>query len=602
MEHLLEEQEFTGQKPLWPFLKRIFAHSRRYPRYLWLLVVAAAAVALLDSAYPLLWAAYIDGFLAPLAQQPATQQASQMAQGFWYYGGLYAGVIGVQVVGIWAFIVAAGRLMEHVIYDLRKLMFENLQRLSFSFYDHSAVGWLLARLSSDTDRVAEVISWGLLELVWGISMIAASVLTMFWIEWRLALAVTLTIPLLLLLSVRLRGLILKYSRQARKMNSEITANFNENINGLEVNKTTGQEARATAHFKQMSDRMRRFSYQSFFYSAMYLPLVVMTGSVAAAAVIYLGGSLALAQTGGISVGILAAFFGYARHIFEPILDITRFYATAQSSISAGERIFSLIDEPPAITDQPGVADYGPLRGEIEFRQVDFHYVANKPILQGFNLHIRAGERVALVGPTGEGKSTLASLICRFYEPIGGHLLIDGADYRERTLHSLRHQLGVILQTPHLFAGSLRDNLRYGRAQATDQEIVQVLQLIGGEDFSTRLDEEVGEEGGNLSVGEKQLISFARTLLKDPKIVVMDEATSSVDTLAEARIQRGMAQLVQGRTAIIIAHRLSTIRQADRILVIRQGQILEEGTHQTLMERQGAYHALYTRQGPAHAGE
>ncbi|MCU0450778.1 MAG: ABC transporter ATP-binding protein/permease [Bernardetiaceae bacterium] len=600
MENQLEEQEFTGQKPLWPFLKRIFAYSRQYPRYLWLLVISATGVALLDSAYPILWAAYIDGLVAPLAQQPPAQRAAQMAAGFWRYGGLYLGVILVQVVGIWAFIVAAGRLMEHVIYDLRKLMFDNLQRLSFSFYDRSAVGWLLARLSSDTDRVAEVISWGLLELVWGISMIAASMLAMFWIDWRLALAVVLTIPVLLLLSVRLRMLILKYSRQARKMNSEMTANFNENINGLEVNKTTGQEERATAQFRQMSDRMRQFSYKSFFYSAMYLPLVVMTGSVAAAAVIYLGGNLALAQTGGISVGILAAFFGYARHIFEPILDITRFYATAQSSISAGERIFSLIDEQPAITDRPGVTDYGPLRGEIEFRQVDFHYVADKPILRGFNLRIRAGEQVALVGPTGEGKSTLASLVCRFYEPTGGSLLIEGTDYRERTLHSLRRQLGVILQTPHLFAGTLRDNLRYGHAQATDQEIAQVLQLVGGEDFIPRLDEQVGEEGGNLSVGEKQLISFARTMLKDPKIVVMDEATSSVDTLAEARIQRGMAQLVRGRTAIIIAHRLSTIRNADRILVIRQGQILEEGTHQALLERQGAYYALYTRQGSPQA--
>lgn len=305
--------------------------------------------------------------------------------------------------------------------------------------------------------------------------------------------------------------------------------------------------------------------------------------------------MAITVPAAITIGTLAAFFGYATMIFEPILDISRFYSQAQNSISAGERIFSLIDTEALIVDKPGAGKYGRINGDIKFENVSFHYEEGKQVLSNLDLDIKAGTSIALVGETGGGKSTIINLICRFYEPTGGVIKIDSVDYKENTMQSLRSQLGVVLQTPHLFSGTMRDNISYGLDDATDMEVINALQLVGGEEFIPRLDEQVGEGGEHLSTGEKQLISFARAVLADPRIFIMDEATSSVDTLTEARIQRGIAGMMEGRTSLIIAHRLSTIKHCDRILVINRGRIVEDGSHHKLMKKQGAYYKLYTRQ-------
>jgi len=297
----------------------------------------------------------------------------------------------------------------------------------------------------------------------------------------------------------------------------------------------------------------------------------------------------------ITVGLLAAFFGYATLIYEPILDISRFYSQAQNCISAGERIFSLLDTQPMIKDKPGADDFAEINGDIEFENVSFHYEKDKPVLRNVNLKIDAGQSVALVGETGGGKSTIINLICRFYEPTGGVLKIDGTDYMDKTIQSLGSKLGVVLQTPHLFSGSIRENIRYGRGDANEEDIVNSLLLIGGDEFINRLDEEAGENGDKLSLGEKQLISFARAVLANPRIFIMDEATSSVDTLTEAKIQNGIQEMIKGRTSIIIAHRLSTIKNCDRILVVKKGSIIEDGNHHDLMLEKGYYYNLYTRQ-------
>lgn len=598
---MLEEKDFKDTRNLLPFLRRIFGYTLHHPRFLWGIVGTTALVAALEAVFPLVWMHYIDHLIVPNITAFSHGESWDLA-GWLEYATLFFGIILVQVLATAWMIWCGGNIKEHVIYDLRKAMFNRLQELSFSFYDRSATGWLLSRITSDTDRVADLISWGLLELVWGTGMIIFCFMAMFWFSPSLALVVLLTIPLLFVVSVRVRAMILQYSRKARKLNSELTASYHENINGLEVNKTTVQETRASEKFNVLSNQMQQASYKSSFYAAMYAPLVVMVGSVAAAGIVYLGGHMALQETAGITLGTLAAFFTYSRVIFFPIFDITRFYALAQSSMSAGERIFSLIDEKPSIVDQPGATDYGLLKGEITFRQVSFYYVEEKPILQGFDLHIRAGESVALVGPTGEGKTTIASLIARFYEPQAGQLLIDGTDYREHTLHSLRAQLGIMLQTPHLFSGTIRHNICYGSPMATDEAVVAALEAIGATTFIDRLDEEVGEDGGNLSIGEKQLLAFARTLVKNPRILIMDEATSSVDTLAEKKIQQGIREIIKGRTSLLIAHRLSTIRHCDRILVIRKGQIAEEGDHQSLMALKGDYYRLYTGQGTTKAAD
>lgn len=595
----LKEREFRSSGALIPFLQQIFGYALEYRTWFTRFVAAAVMVAILDAIFPLIWLNYIDHQVTPLVERYRDIVAAGTAvdldlSGLYQFGLIYLAVMTLQVLGIGTFIYHAGLIEEHVIFDLRRDMFNKLQMLSFAYYDRAAIGWLISRITSDTDRVTELISWGFLSLVWGLIMIVACFVAMLFYSWQLTLMVLVTIPLLVLITMKLRMLILTYARESRKINSEMTAMFNEHVHGIEVNKVTGQEAKAAGGFSRVSQRMRQASFKAAYYSAMFMPLVVMVGSIAAALVIYMGGNLALAAQ-GITIGVLAAFFGYATMIFEPILDITRFYALAQSALSAGERIFSLIQEKPQIVDAPGTPDFGAIRGKIEFENVRFHYVPEKPVIPGLNLVIEPGQSIALVGPTGEGKSTIASLIGRFYQPVSGAVRIDGIDYRTRTQRSFRRQLGVILQTPHVFSGTIIENIRYGDHDAPEAKIIATLELIGAQEMIGRLHEPVGEEGSTLSSGEKQLISFARVILKDPRILIMDEATSSVDTLAEARIQRGIEQLIQGRTAIIIAHRLSTIKHCDRILVIRKGAILEDGSHEELLARKGFYYSLYTRQ-------
>ncbi|KXK42917.1 MAG: ABC transporter-like protein [Chlorobi bacterium OLB5] len=593
----LKDKQFKTKGALWPFLKRLMKYSLRYPKWVAGFTGFVLLVALVEAVYPLVWLSLLDNVIVPAVESyrltgtmpPVDQTALNQ------YGLIFLGLGLMLSIGVFSFINFAGKIQEYVMYDIRQELFKKLQELSFSFFDKSAVGWLLSRISSDTAKVTELISWSMIEVVWGGGMIIFCVTSMFIYNWKLALIITLTIPVLTLISFKLRMLILKYSREARKYNSEITARFNEHINGVEVNKSLVQEERVSDDFKYLSEKMKVSSYKAAYFQAIFMPLVIFGGSVAAAFVIYYGGSMAITIPAAITVGTLAAFFGYATMIFEPILDISRFYSQAQNSISAGERIFSLIDTKALITDKPGAGEYGRIYGDIKFDNISFHYEEGKPVIKDMNLHIEAGTSVALVGETGGGKSTIINLICRFYEPTGGVLKIDGVDYKDMTMHSLRSQLGVVLQTPHLFSGTVKENIKYGRDEAGDMEIINALQIVGAEDFIHRLNEQVGEGGEYLSMGEKQLISFARAVLADPRIFIMDEATSSVDTLTEAKIQRGIAGIMEGRTSIVIAHRLSTIKYCDRILVINRGRITEDGSHHELMKKQGIYYRLYTRQ-------
>jgi len=590
----MQDQQFTNKKALLPFLKRMFGYAMQYKRWFYGFMFWIMIVGLVDAAYPLVLLQMIDGYMTP--QVEILRQGETVDyQGIWYYIGLFMILGVVQATGVLFFVRQAGRIREYIVYDLREAMFRKLQKLSFSFYDKSASGWLLSRLTSDVDRVAEVISWGLIDCLWGVTMVIFCMSAMFIYSWKLALIVLVSIPLMLIASVKIRLLVLLYSRKARKINSEITAGYNEHINGVMVNKSTAQEARVGSDFGGMTGSMRRVSYRAAFYTAAYIPVVIMIGSLASASVVFFGGNMALALPTGITVGVLAAAFDYSTRIFWPIVDISMFYARAQGSLSAGERIFSLIDEENFIKEKENIGDYSRIIGDIEFRDLSFYYEKENPVLEDFNLTIKAGQSVALVGATGEGKSTIANLVCRFYEPTEGQLLIDGTDYQDRTLHSLRDQLGVVLQTPHLFSGTIRDNIIYGNHKATDNEIISVLKQTGGEEFIEMLEDKVGEEGKQLSLGQKQLISFARAVLADPRIFIMDEATSSIDTLTEARIQKGIERVLEGRTSIVIAHRLSTIRNCDRILVIQKGKIAEDGSHEMLMQQRGKYFELYTRQ-------
>jgi len=588
-----EDISYKSSGAVIPFLKRMFRYVLKDKRIFYGFLVGIIVVGLTDALWPLLWMHLLDEIIVPAVN---SQEKSGVAiNGLWFYAGIFMlnGVI--QVLAVYFFVKMAGAMQENILYDLRKEMFNKLQRLSHSYYDKSALGWLISRITSDSDRVSELISWGLVDAIWGITMIIFSLSAMFFYNWKLALIVLVSMPILMLISVKLRMLILKYSRASRKINSEMTASFTEHIQGVEVNKMTGQETRISNEFGDLSMRMRRATYKSVFYTAMYLPIVIFIGAFTASIIILVGGRMAMNVPAGITVGIMAAFFAYATRIFEPIMDITRFYAMAQNSLSAGERIFGLIDEEVLIKDEGQMEAFSRIKGEIDFQDVGFYYNPDKLILNNFNLKIKAGQSVALVGATGEGKTTITNLIGRFYEPTSGSIIIDGVNYKERKLHSLRTQLGMVLQSPHLFLGTIRENICYKNQSASDDDILKVLKDVGAEYFIDRLGEDVGEGGEKLSMGERQLISFIRTIIADPAIFIMDEATSSVDVNTERMIQSALDKLIKNRTSVIVAHRLSTIKNCDRIIVISKGKIIEDGNHSELMKAKAHYYNLYKRQ-------
>jgi len=478
-----------------------------------------------------------------------------------------------------------------------------LQDLSLSYYNQNSVGRLMARVTSDTERVSDVLTWGILDSTWAAVNIITSTAFMLYINWKLALVVLAVLPILIVVAVWFRKLILKEYRESRKANSKITGAYNENVTGVRVVKALGREEANLQEFKILTQQMYRASYRAAWLSALFLPSVQFISAIVLSLIVWYGGMSAM--TGAMTLGGIQAFISYVTFMLWPIQDLARIYAEMQNSIASAERIFKLLDTVPTVQNLPAAKDTHTVRGAIEFDNVDFFYddEADKEyptmVLNDFNLKVKPGETLALVGPTGGGKSTIVNLVCRFYEPKRGVIRINGQDYTNYTLESIQSRIGVVLQTPHLFSGTIRENLRYGRLDATDSEIEDAAKLAGAHDFIVNFgkgyDEEVGEGGNLLSTGQKQLISLARAVLARPEIFIMDEATSSVDTLTEALIQKGMEFLMAERTSFVIAHRLSTIRNADRIIVIDGGKIAEMGTHAELLRQGGHYYRLYTQQ-------
>ena len=584
-EHRFEEEEFTS-KFNGGTLVRILAQLKPHWRWVAGFLVAIAGVSLLESYFTFLSKRVVDeGILA--GNRDAV--IAIMTQ--------YGLLILVQAAMVFAFIYLCGILGNKVSYDLRKKMFEHLQGLSFSYYDRTPVGWIMSRLTSDPSRVADLVTWGILDVTWAVMNISSALLFMAFINWQLALIVALMVPLLLLVAIWFKQKILVEYRLTRKLNSKMTATFNENITGVRVVKALRRENENLREFSDLTGAMHRHSYRAAWFSAMFLPAVQLISAVAIGVIVAYSGYAV--PEGWMTIGSIQAFISYVTFMMWPVQDLARVYASMQQAVASAERMFSLIDTQPEIVDADDAVDPGTIRGDIEFDNVTFYYDAKNPVLTNFNLKVKRGETVALVGPTGGGKSTIVNLVCRFYEPKGGRVLIGGQDYTHMPLHAIHSRIGMVLQTPHLFSGTIRDNIRYGRLEATDQEVEDAAAMAGAHEFIKRLekgyDEQVGEGGVLLSVGQKQLISLARAILASPEIFVMDEATSSVDTLTEALIQRGMDTLMNGRTSFIIAHRLSTIKRADKIVVISNGQIEEMGTHAELLKNRGHYYNLYTQQ-------
>ena len=584
---------------LLPFLK---PYSRSMAVILSLMLVSAGC----DLAYPLLSGYAVDHFVTP-----------RQSQGVGWYALGYMAVVLAQMLCTMIFARSALKVEMYLGRDLKKRLFTHLQTLSFSYYNTTPVGTIMARVMSDTNRIGSVFAWSLVDIFWSAAYVIGCMGVMLFLNWRLALLVIVVVPAIALLTLYFQKKILAINRQARKVNAEITRHYNEGISGAKTSKTLVIEDKNTAAFQEVTQRMRRTTVRGVLLNAVYVPIIGFLTALAVAFVLTGGGNMAL--WGDIGIGELTVFVNFALVIADPVQTLARTISNFIATQANIERVSALLELRPEITDTPEVIEkYGtsfapkrenwePLMGHITFEDITFRYPDGaENVLEHFSLDVPAGTTVAIVGETGAGKSTLVNLACRFFEPTAGRVLIDGRDYRERSQLWLHSSIGYVLQTPHLFSGSIRENIRYGRLDATDEEIVAAAKLAGAHDFITHMehgyDSDVGEGGGQLSTGEKQLVSFARAVLADPRIFVLDEATSSIDTKTEALIQEAISTLLEGRTSFLIAHRLSTIRKADLILVVKAGKIIERGTHQQLMDLGGYYATLYSKQFESETAE
>ena len=491
--------------------------------------------------------------------------------------------------------------------DLRAAAFSHLQTLSFSYFNQNSVGYIHSRVMSDTGRIGSLVSWSLMDCVWHSTYLIGSLVVMLSINARLTLLVMLILPLIVILYSLFQGKLIRANRRIRELNSKITGDFNEGITGAKTIKTLVIEDKMAKDFLEDTAEIRKKSVSAARLRGAFAITMHLASSLALAIVLWQGGYIAASE-----VGTFALFMNYAQGMMEPvrwIVDAISDVITTQVNI---ERLTRLLGTKSDVTDTPEVEEkYGdsfnpkrenwePIRGDIEFRDVSFRYPdGDEYVLEHFNLSIPFGSSIAIVGETGAGKSTLVNLVCRFFEPTEGQVLIDGRDARERSQLWLHSAIGYVLQTPHLFSGTIRENLLYGNPNATEEEIERALKLVSADEVVARMekgiDSDVGEGGDLLSTGEKQLISFARAILANPRILVLDEATASVDTLTEQKIQAAMDTVIKGRTSLVIAHRLSTVRNADLILVVHNGKIVEQGTHGELIAAKGYYYRLYTRQ-------
>lgn len=570
--------------------------------YKWQMILIIALMILgacFDMVQPLFSGYAVDNFIEP-----------RTTEGLIPFTAVYLSMVVVQTITTILMAIYALKVEMYLGRDLKRKLFDHLQTLDFSYYNTTPVGTIMARLMSDTGKIGTVLAWSLVDIFWSSMYVLGCVVIMLFVNWKLALILIAIIPIIAVITVVFQKKILAVNRRVRAINAEVTRHYNEGISGAKTSKTLVIEEKNDKAFEKVAEDMRSTTIRAVRLNAVYIPIISFLTAIGVAMVLNLGGNMVL--FGDITVGEMTVFINYALIIADPVQQLARTISNFISTQVNIERVSALLEREPLIKDTPEVIEkYGtafdpkrknwePIQGHITFDDVTFRYPDGvENVLEHFSLDIPAGTTVAIVGETGAGKSTLVNLACRFFEPTEGRILIDGKDYRERSMLWLHSSIGYVLQTPHLFSGSVRDNIRYGRLDATDEEIEAAAKLVSAHDAIMHMengyDSDVGEGGDQLSTGEKQLISFARAVLADPRIFVLDEATASIDTKTEELIQHAISTLLENRTSFLIAHRLSTIRHADLILVVRAGKIIEQGTHEELLQNKGYYADLYNKQ-------
>lgn len=589
------EDKLNFDKGIW---RKVIHFLYPYKKMFLKLLIVAGLFGLFEATYPMLSKYAIDNFVV-----------KKTMDGFGIFVLVYIIVFLSNIFVMRQYMVMTGRVEGILRYEMRKKGFEKLMELSLSYFDRTSVGSIMSRMSSDINSLTETICWGFLDFGFGLINLIFYMIFMLMLDVKLALLGFIVLPVIGLMTVYIQKLMIHLQRQVKETNSKITASYNEDIQGAKTTKTLVREDKNYEEFTELTGdykgRMKRLTK----LSSIFMPSIISLGSISTALVLTVGGADVL--VGAISIGTLSAMLSYTLQCYEPVRMMGMIFAELISAQASAERVFKLLYEEPEIFEREEVlGKYGKtleeqrknipeIKGNVEFKNVSFYYNENEPVIDDFNLKVKAGETIALVGETGAGKSTIINLFSRFYEPVKGEILIDGEDYRNYPQSYIHSNLGYVLQAPYLFSGTIKDNVKYGKQDASDEEVEKACKMVKAHDFIMKMekgyDSEVGEGGGLLSTGEKQLISFARAIIREPRLFVLDEATSSVDTETEKVIQDAIKTSLDGRTSFIVAHRLSTIRNADRILLIKKGKIAEMGSHDELMKEKGAYYKLYMNQ-------
>lgn len=591
-ERFVYQDDDAIEKPFnWKQLTRLISYMKPYAKQMIPLIVVLMIIGTITKlAVPYLTGAAIDQAIAPEKGSPSLNM-------------LYKITITVLVLYIIQYITGIFRIKytniigQRVIYDLRADLFRHIQRLSFNFYDKRPAGSVLVRVTNDVNSLQDLFTNGVVNLLIDCVQLAGIVIILLLINWKLGLAVIVTVPIMFFISTALRIKIRRAWQEVRTKNSRINSHLNESIQGIRVTQAYTQEEENMKFFDHMNADSKKSWDRASAMNQAFGPLIEITGGFGSLILFWLGATLI--QSGELTVGLLIAFSNYVGNFWEPINRLGQMYNQLLVAMASSERIFEFIDEKPNIDDAPNAKKLPQIKGDIKLEKVVFEYEKGRQALKGIDLDVKAGQSIALVGHTGSGKSTIINLLSRFYDITDGKITIDGYDIRQVTVESLRHQIGIVLQDTFIFSGTIRDNIRFGRLDATDEEIEEVAKAVDAHEFIINMpngyDTEVEERGNMLSMGQRQLLSFARALLADPRILILDEATASIDTETELKIQDALKVLLKGRTSFIVAHRLSTIRHADLIVVLDHGQIIEQGNHNQLMNMQGTYHGLIEAQ-------